>query len=208
MSKGRKVAGRSQLTLEEGDQRDETTLVTVSGPLGNDESVVGLSEGVVLVGVKHDDLAEVSVEVFEVLDRNSSTALREIESSRISVQSVGHVGAIGVELFGDGRGVHGGLVGEEDDLVELREVGDKVVGSRSLGGTPTVLTVPLGAREDTLEVDEEGVGSNGGDWGRKQLGPGRLGEVLYLYTDEYGRKDVSLVHQAEQRQELDVRNSC
>lgn len=74
-------------------------------------------------------------------------------------------------------------MGEEDDLVELREVGDKVVGSRSLGGTPTVLTVPLGAREDTLEVDEEGVGSNGGDWGRKQLGPGRLGEVLYLQTD-------------------------
>jgi len=61
-----------------------------------------------LVRIEHDDRLERSVEVREILDDGVGTVLgggERIESSRVSVKSVRHVGSVRVELLGDGSGV-------------------------------------------------------------------------------------------------------
>ena len=79
----------------------------------------------------------------------------------------------------------GGLCGEEDDLVELGEVGQEVVGSRSLRCAPSVFNllrncsasassrayakiahIPAGVDEHVVEIDNESV------WAIMRLGEG------------------------------------
>ena len=101
------------------------------------------------VGVDDDCLAEVAVEVFQVLDVLAVLVLGSLAAQRP------HDEVEGVELLDDrvGHGDRDG--GEEDELVVLRQVADEVVDAGALGGAVAVLAVPGGVNHQVFERQDE-----------------------------------------------------
>jgi len=86
--------------------------------------------------VQCDDLAQITVEEAEILDD-----LAVDKASAFAEQSVHNVEAVGVELLHDGPSMEERLAGEDDNLVKVREVRDKVVHAWSFRGAPPVLAL-------------------------------------------------------------------
>jgi len=58
----------------------------------------------------------------------------------------------------------------------LKHSRNEVICSRPLSSPPSMRAVPLGAGQDSLEIDEKSVGSLGRDLSRKELGPDGFGD--------------------------------
>lgn len=81
------------------------------------------------------------------------------------------------------RRVHEGQLARRDGprsasflQTETGDSRNEVIRSRPLSRPPTMRAVPLGAGQDTLEIDEEGVRSLGRDLSREELGPDGFGD--------------------------------
>ena len=64
-----------------------------------------------------------------------------------------------VQPLDDRVDVHGGLIAEYDDLVELRHVLDEVAGARALERPPAALPPPVALDEALVEVEHQRVGN-------------------------------------------------
>jgi hypothetical protein len=105
-------------------------------PLRDDDAISRVLADHVRIGVQDNDLGEVSVEVLEVLDDTVRA-----RPGRLPEELVGDEEVVRVQLLKDGRGGVVMLSGPDDDLVELGEVSEEVIYTRTFGGAPAVLTL-------------------------------------------------------------------